>query len=122
MDHVDARHIEHFRLVVPFELEADLYLGGGLYFGTFVLETDVIEPGKRQHDTVIVLVLQFLLRFVKIQLKLPLVIIPGDLAHRDFHGLGKHGLFGNRHIYFIAIALRDQLCLFGDELFFGHGN
>ena len=122
MDHVDARHIEYFRFVVPFEFEADLYLGGGLYFGAFVSETDVIEPGKRQHDTVIVLVLKFLLCFVKIQLKLSLVLVPGDLTHRDFHGLGKHGLFGNRHIYLITISLCDQLGLFGDELFFGHGN
>ena len=122
MDHIDARQIKHFRLVVPVELETYFYLGGGLYFGAFVSETDVIEPGKRQHDTVIVLVLKFLLCFVKIQLKLSLVLVPGDLTHRDFHSFGKHGLFGNRHIYFIAIALRDQLCLFGDELFFGHGN
>ena len=79
-------------------LNAHIHLSGRLYFGPFIEEADVIKPRKGKTCVVVVFVLQFLLRPVKIELIFLFILFFCDFA--DFKSCS-----------FVQSALRGDCCV-----------
>ena len=101
MDRVDVRlFVDLDRLLV---LDPDFHFSGRFHFFTIIDKLDVVEPGKRQHRVLIILVLQAAQGFLVISLISFRIALFGDLFCSERSADREFRIRINFRIYSIAV-------------------